>query len=85
MLYMTVKHDDDEGRTEDIQYHVHTFDRRFAKLADSVVAIQADGDELDFICNWFPNLAIRHPKQPLSYWYGDFAKTLALNLGIATY
>jgi hypothetical protein len=82
MLYMTIN---DGNRQHDIQYHTHTFDIRFAKPVEQIIAVQADGDELDFICINFPNLAIRRPSQPISYWYGDFAKTLALNLGIATY
>lgn len=56
----------------------HIGDKELNKDVESVLEIQADGDELEAIREQFPSLVI--PKHAVVRWYGDMAKFIVGNL-----
>lgn len=56
------------------------FEGKFHDLANSVVEIQADGDELDYILVHFENIPIVDNQRVVVRYFGDHAKFICANL-----
>lgn len=61
-------------------WHVGSGPVRDIVHPDNVISIQADGDELDLICERFGVAAIRPRGSNVVRWYGDTAKFIVGNL-----
>jgi hypothetical protein len=73
-LYITCKDN------REVQWHVGSTTLRSAhEWPSPVTDVQADGDELDYIINNFPNLPYPKHKRVVR-WDGDLAKLIAYNL-----
>jgi len=84
--YITYIHGEKCDDTRDLKWYVGQDHNLRAINASDVVAMQADGDELEHIRSMFPGLTCVYTgRHSVVYWYGDIARTIALNLRIATY
>jgi len=70
--------------TKTLQFHIgnEIAYQRFSEIANDVVNIQADGDELNLIYDSFSNIPkpTSIHRNPCVTWYGDIAKFIVWNL-----
>lgn len=72
----------------ELSYHIPFGQKEkfFKSQLDTIVKIQADGDELDHILSQYQNPTIKEYSIPVPLnkqvvvWYGDIAKTIIANL-----
>ena len=77
MMYVTF----DTGHLNHGEWHVGEATNHIIIRANEVVAVQADGDELEFVLSNFGNLPRTLPvDRRVMRWYGDHAKFIAGNL-----
>jgi len=78
MMYITVQKNAPHGEKRELYWHVREL-KPYREMGETVIDIQADGDELDYIHDFFTNLPSR-PKARVVVWLAPFAQFIYDNL-----
>lgn len=80
MLYVDLKGDKNLALSpQTVEWHIGQTLRVAPWEVERVKAVQADGDELEFITGQFKD-SIPNSRQRIQAWYGDTAKSIVFSL-----